>query len=554
MSSSMVSPKITRQIRNKVKSGCTTCKIRKVKCDEARPSCDRCISTGRVCDGYGIWGGGSSFRKTPVRLSTPLSLNALSSIEGGFEYFDWFKCRTVKKLPGSFMSGFWTTLLFQASTEEPAVLHALLALSSVHKQGTLDIETPFDRDGTPSKQEQFSLQHYLKATKHLQPHLSANDRASSRVALIACVVFVCSDLLQGNFMTAQTHMYHGLEIIGETSSLCNKKNGVLLLKPCQNSTDKWIVEALSRLHLQMELFKHSYSHPRIVLLEDGPEVRTLVFESIKHAWKVLERLLNKIFHLTHLARQHSVLEYAPNNVLSDYQSHIRNELSHWLVAYESLGRISQGHRSDDEEKCERLLYKYQVMATIMADASLKVDDEMVYDDYTDRFMLLITQLATLSTLTPVHGQPRRVMDMSHSVIDLGWIPLLYYTATKCRVHRIRLQAIRLLESRAHREGIWDSIVTACIARKVLQIEEGEFYEGLSIDDDFPLLGCPSPEDLSAPILPEIYRIRKLEVVLNGAPVDTISLFYGDMLDGVDCRVLLAEFDMNAKAWKDKEHR
>lgn len=35
-------------------------RIRKVKCDEGRPACERCVTTGRVCDGYGIWGGGGN--------------------------------------------------------------------------------------------------------------------------------------------------------------------------------------------------------------------------------------------------------------------------------------------------------------------------------------------------------------------------------------------------------------------------------------------------------------------------------------------------------------
>ncbi|KAJ5150527.1 uncharacterized protein N7500_010716 [Penicillium coprophilum] len=36
----------------KLKSGCMTCKIRRVKCDEEKPQCRRCVSTGRKCDGY----------------------------------------------------------------------------------------------------------------------------------------------------------------------------------------------------------------------------------------------------------------------------------------------------------------------------------------------------------------------------------------------------------------------------------------------------------------------------------------------------------------------
>jgi len=35
-------------------------RVRKVKCDQGWPACDRCIPTGRVCDGHGIWGGGGN--------------------------------------------------------------------------------------------------------------------------------------------------------------------------------------------------------------------------------------------------------------------------------------------------------------------------------------------------------------------------------------------------------------------------------------------------------------------------------------------------------------
>jgi hypothetical protein len=33
--------------------GCRTCRARKVKCDEARPICQRCIGSGFLCQGYG---------------------------------------------------------------------------------------------------------------------------------------------------------------------------------------------------------------------------------------------------------------------------------------------------------------------------------------------------------------------------------------------------------------------------------------------------------------------------------------------------------------------
>lgn len=37
---------------HKVRSGCTTCKQRKIKCDETKPECLRCTRAGKICLGY----------------------------------------------------------------------------------------------------------------------------------------------------------------------------------------------------------------------------------------------------------------------------------------------------------------------------------------------------------------------------------------------------------------------------------------------------------------------------------------------------------------------
>ena len=44
-------------------------RIRRIKCDEARPACERCLSTGRTCDGYP-----SVFRAVTVGGAPPAAL------------------------------------------------------------------------------------------------------------------------------------------------------------------------------------------------------------------------------------------------------------------------------------------------------------------------------------------------------------------------------------------------------------------------------------------------------------------------------------------------
>ncbi|KAH7020756.1 uncharacterized protein B0I36DRAFT_25338 [Microdochium trichocladiopsis] len=43
---------MARKGSSKVRTGCITCKVRKVKCDETSPACLRCIKAGRTCEGY----------------------------------------------------------------------------------------------------------------------------------------------------------------------------------------------------------------------------------------------------------------------------------------------------------------------------------------------------------------------------------------------------------------------------------------------------------------------------------------------------------------------
>ena len=537
-------------------------RIRKVKCDEGRPACHRCTSTGRVCDGYGIWGGGASLYRNQQSVTAlkdvprpPPSVSVFASGTEEKEYFEWFKCRTAIKLPGSFVSRFWDTLLLQASSNEPAVLHAVLALSSVHKRGIVDANGQTMSENSSNEQERSTLQHYVKAINHLKPHFSTKAKASLQVALITCITFVYLEFLRGHFRTAQTHLGNGLKILREIHLLSNDNNGILRSKPCLESTDDWIVEAFSRLHLQVELFKHAYQHPCLVLQAASPETQTLVFHSINEAWQQLGQLLNEVFNLTHLARQQGACECIQTHLLLlEDQQRIQTELARWLDEYETFNKPLQGLRPTQEEKGYQLLYTYHTMACIMLATCLRPSDESAFDLHTNHFVLLIRQLTVLqttaSTISPVRAVPG---DMSRCIVDMGWIPVLYYMAIKCRVHRIRLQAIRLLESTSHREGIWDAKTAACVARKVMQMEERDFYKDVDTADDFSFLSSPRPQDLLLPSLPESYRIRDVEVVLSGDPMDRILLFCVQTLEGIDCRVLMSVYSVHLQCWIDEKH-
>ena len=128
--------------------------------------------------------------------------------------------------------------------------------------------------------------------------------------------------------------------------------------------------------------------------------------------------------------------------------------------------------------------------------------------------------------------------------------MLYYVVTKCRVSTIRDEAIKLLESRAHREGMWDSRVIACVARKIVDMEEAGLYRNIDGSRRFLHPEFLRPPHQELPSLPDSRRLREVEVVLSGAPMDKIMLFGKRQHDDIHERVLLSQYHIKAGCWKD----
>lgn len=108
-----------------------------MKCDEKKPSCHRCVSTGRKCDGYP-----DLELKKPPTGSPYLTSHGLTryrpivSIPGDAQERDFFyiyQSQTAYDLSGFYESDFWTCRVLQTAHSEPALRHAVIALSALHK-------------------------------------------------------------------------------------------------------------------------------------------------------------------------------------------------------------------------------------------------------------------------------------------------------------------------------------------------------------------------------------------------------------------------------------
>jgi hypothetical protein len=550
-----------------------------VKCDESYPVCNRCSSTGRTCDGYGVWGGGGDRSKQGSRDGVMIARTSSSPGEAcsvilprpGYisffvasredkECFDWFERRASPKLRGSFDSEFWSKLLLQASINELAVRHAVLAVSFVHRRGSLNILDTRLEEESIGQVEQIPLRYFARSINNLQHHLSANTQASLRIVLITCIVFTTFDLLRSHFETARVHVRNGVYLVRKLRSFSNEDDRLHSTR-ISESTDNWIAETFMRLHGQVEV--HNLMNRvscESLLLHPGPIPSIQNLRSVKEAWNHLDKLLEHILHLNNRALECETacqaLRPPPPSLRTD-QQHIQIALASWSEAYGFLrsSPIIQHYKANWENKGSRLLLLHHQMLTIMIDICLSPRNEVIFDAHTESFLRLINDAVDLWNYSLSTNPPRpnilpgQFLNMSHSITDKGWITALYYMAIKCRVHRIRLQAVRFLETSRHREGFWDSSIMAVVARKVMEIEERDYYQDINpLDNIFSLTSSPTPWDLSLPTLPESYRLRGVETVLSGCPVNRLLLLCKQKQGMEDRKIQIGEYDMLTQRW------
>jgi hypothetical protein len=121
--------------------------LRRVKCDEARPGCLRCIKFGLVCDGY------PDPAKSTKKLSRPVPEKIMPFLPGGnfpttspacrspqqsifkneqeYRYFKVFSNETAYQLSGYLGANLWQRLVLQACERSSSIRHVVIAIGAL---------------------------------------------------------------------------------------------------------------------------------------------------------------------------------------------------------------------------------------------------------------------------------------------------------------------------------------------------------------------------------------------------------------------------------------
>ncbi|KAL9036873.1 MAG: hypothetical protein Q9214_005946, partial [Letrouitia sp. 1 TL-2023] len=490
---------------------------RHIKCDEAKPSCLKCLASHRTCGGYPspFWprnqlSASAAEKEVGIQdrhaLSGPesdlsLEIHSVLGLPSDLQdrrAFAHFRHRSAFDLSSYLDDDFWNAYVLRLSASSNVIQHGLLALSAQHEAY---LQSKVSDGHSPGLSHQssivpYSIKHYQHAVRALNERLSDQKQTQKMLeeTLVACILFIGMEILQEEDLPALIHLEGGLKILSNnmSSSLADEEIASREMSPLLR---------LAKMFTRLDVQAASYIPSRIsqplqrygrLDKDDCLPSWSLImpFDTLLVARDALDTIRTKIYYFTRakvalyqrLLRSKGESHLQPveggdpssssqnetqsfNSLLNERATFMQN-LANWRARFESL--TAQSSHGKGEISALWLAY-----LSILITLSACLDDrETAYDVYLSHFQDITSHAQVIltphETQTKIQSSPqpfKRGFSLETKVIQP-----LFFTALKCREYHTRVEAIALLR-RCGKEGPWDGDIEAAIASYAMYVEE-----------------------------------------------------------------------------------
>ncbi|KAF2169197.1 hypothetical protein M409DRAFT_20420 [Zasmidium cellare ATCC 36951] len=557
----------------KSRSGCTTCKSRRIKCDETHPECRNCINGGRTCGGYMNRASPITISKTSRSLIGQRLSQTLGLQENERRTFDYFLSWTAPRMAGALDKDFWCGQVLQVAQSEPIVLDALLAISILYEHpqfmksfyppgdpeistdpkfqnGVVNIAHPAFSKPPIDEFHVTALMHYNRAISRFKERMDEGT-ATPLLALLTCTLFICTEVIRDHVFGALGLFTQGIKLLSQY-----EPNG---------DTDTALFLNLrlmfARFGLQTALFGHS---GRVEVPADLTDVNTEEgFSDILHARTSLYALTTEVHDCIRAAAEFSVgpgANLPPTNFVDDYPTRaVRpgdvvginkgvSRLYYGCVDDSAVAtdmglkngsgavRMPPPDYSTPISPSDEILGRQSTLRERLLqwhDAFKKtpfcqVEDETNANLLMQCHIFMVWLDACLSPFEMAFDQfaekfeeilrladifTRCKPDRPTFTLEAGVMPHLYFVATKCRVPSLRRRAVELMHKAPLKESMHGATSVAEFVNRIIAIEEEDLYSYPTPPGSSRNASQSPPIDDS--ILPaESKRVQNLEILMN----------------------------------------
>ncbi|KAF2971618.1 hypothetical protein GQX73_g1970 [Xylaria multiplex] len=335
---------------------------------------------------------------------------------------------------------------------EPAVRHSVIAVSSlyeqVHRHRDVALLLPNDN---------LTLSHYNAAIQHLKA------MKNESLVLLVCILFVCIEFLRGNRAAATEHTQHGISILKKVEE-----------------NFPWAKEHLSPIFRRLSVFPFFFAvvdrpQPNLFCLDDTIPS----FYTVSDAQFYLDGILGRTVRLIRrgdVYRLGCMRQKTASPDLIAEQDLTRTLLNKWHSYFAQLESKTPRPMLARIHRCN-IFIRYQI-CRVWVETPFE-SRQTVYDEYLDTFRSIISSATTVESVDH-YTKPVQF------TFEMGFIPLLYFVAMKCRCLETRLRALSLMRRLgAARENLWDMVTMFTSAKRIIEIEHGAV-----LTDDGKLSGEP----------------------------------------------------------------
>lgn len=440
------------------------CRNRRVKCDETRPECLRCVGTNRKCDFY------EEVSSTPTALvvspSTKVCPLDRDPLHEEVLMFGILRDEALSRLSGSVITKLWTHDVVQAAQSYQAVWHAGLAMAAMHKKMKVHGES---ERAVQSRNNyySFSLRNYNASIKYLVEIVNRKDLSDGdrETLLIASLLFLGVSSMQGHAKEAMMHAQSGTNLYYQWE-MCDSeveaaRKGILSVESLN-----MLIATLECTHVEPEgqpvVGKNWHRKSRPL-----PECSPVLFNSLSEAYTEFVPLLNLIVEVSRSGGTKTSLFTARDSGLLSWNRY-KHEFGVWKNKFHKF-LLSWEANDEELESVLELEMFVKVFSMTFGDISQPI--EMHWDACRQTFEEIVDIGEQMYELQAKYA---RKYDEENGAFTLSLSPAegLYLVVASDRDADLRRRAIELLKKWKRRNGVWDTTTMAALCETLVAYEEG----------------------------------------------------------------------------------
>jgi hypothetical protein len=366
-------------------------------------------------------------------------------------YFQYFRQKTVASTNSLMNSRFWDRIVLQVCHVEPAVRHAVLALSSLHQ-----ISEARRDPSVALRHQRYADQHYYQALGAAQSLMQSSGAEDIDRVLIACLVFTCYENVRGNYAASQLHTSSGRLIMSQHRERLNRVSRRNELNEIQQLFARLDIGALA-----FSPWDSRYPYDVASFYATSPNLVPDAFDTIEDAraplidhvrWSLVVRRIDfaAVLQDPDLFAQ-----------LESDRSKVADHLARWSSRFEELS-VRDCNASPILVRTLRIWHQL-VSIDIVANW---YGSELRYDGHVDQYEHLV---ATAEEIIQLLADKPESAAFS---FDLGITIPLFATAERCRDPHIRRRALRAMRNGPRQEGTWGPGAALAVEKWIAFEEHG----------------------------------------------------------------------------------